>query len=527
MRSEPAQPGAHGAWTIQAECDTPRERMAGSEASGGQATNRDGRIVLRNTMYLGIAEVLSMPISVLVNAMLGRYLGPANMGHLYLAGTISGFVFLIVGWGHHGPLPAAVAVDRTRAGTLLGTSMAGRVVGSLVAYALVAGVGFLLGLSSIQQWAIGLYILQGALSTFSAACQETIRGFERTDTSAYARVGSQLLTLLLVIPILLLGGGLRLTLAGMCVAAAAVLFALLPALGSVGIGKLRWDYQTFKELMIGGTPFVFFGLALALQPNVDAFYLARLSPEPVVGWYAVSQRLIGVLLVPATALIGGLYPTLCRLWVTDMDGFRRTTRSSVSTVSLLVVPIALGCALYPDIGVSIFGRQDFGPAEDNLRIASYYLYLVYFSMPVGTALVAAGKQRVWTYIQLACVANSAILDPFLVSYFQTHYGNGGMGLAVAAGVSETLMITAGIVLMPRGVLDRSFFKTLALTFLSSGAMVGAAFALRVLPSLLAAPLTVIAYGVALYLTGAVSREQLADLVGAVRRKLLRNRAAAS
>jgi O-antigen/teichoic acid export membrane protein len=358
-------------------------------------------------------------------------------------------------------------------------------------------------------------------SNIASACQETIRGFERTDIAAYSRVGLQLASLALVVPTLLLGGGVRLVLLIQALAVLLVLVPVLRSLRQVGVGKLAWDWERLKKLMAGGTPFVFFGLALTLQPNIDAFYLAKLSPSEVVGWYAVAQKLIGVLLVPATALIGALYPTLCRLYISDIESFRRTTRESIATVSLLVVPVALGCALYPDLGISIFGRAAFRPAEDTLRVASIYLFLVYFSMPIGTALVAGGRQKAWTRIQLLCVLNSAALDPFLVRYFQTTRGNGGLGLAAALSISESLMVIAGVALMPRGVFDRKLAKTLLLAVASGAVMTGTSFALHDLPSLAAAPLAVLMYGLALYLSGAVSKQQAVALADALRRKLIR------
>ena len=501
--------------------------MQAPEATSGSPTaDGDRRIVLRNTLYLGIAEVLSMPISILLNAMMGHYLGPEALGQIYLAGTIAGVSFLVIAWGHQGSLPAAVVLDRSQAGKLLGSSIAWRLVASVVVYAMVALGCYALGFTGSQQWAIGLIFLGGTLATAVAACQETIRGFERTDIAAYSRVGQQFAAATLVTTTLLLGGGMRLTLLAQSLSVLLVLLPVMRALSSVGVGKLGWDRGHFKGLMAHGTSFAFFGLALVLQPNIDAFYLAKLSSDTVVGWYAVAWKLIGVLLVPATALIGGLYPTLCRLHATDMEGFRRTTRSSIAAVSLLAVPVALSCALYPDVGVSIFGRKAFRPAEDTLTFASYYLFLVYFSMPIGTALVAAGRQRAWTTIQLLCVLNSAILDPFMIRLFQERYANGGIGLGVTAGISESVMVIAGITLMPRGVFDRGLAKTLVLSALAGAAMVGTAMSLRVLPSLLGAPIALAAYALAAYLTGAISKRQVAEIVGFVRRKLGRAKSAA-
>lgn len=499
--------------------------MQTSEAtSEAQPTTRNARIVLRNTVYLGVAEVLTVPISIVLNGVMGRYLGPEDMGHLYLAITITKLAFLAVEWGHHGSLPAAVVRDKEHAGSYLGSTLAWRLVSALLTYCLVALGCKLAGFSEAQQWAVGLAFFAATITSAVTACQEVVRGFERTDVAAYSRVGTQLASVFLVIPVLLLGGKLSLTLLAIAVSAFLVLLAVMRTLGPIGVGAIRWDRQRFKALMVGGTPFVFFGLALVLQPNVDAFYLARLTSPEVVGWYGVSHKLVGFLVVPATALIGALYPTLCRLYTTDQEGFRQTTRGAIRSVNLLVVPVALGCALFPDIGVSIFGREAFLPAEDVLRLFSVHLFLVYFTMPIGTALVAAGRQRAWTLLQLFCVVNSVILDPILIHYFQTNHGNGGLGLPIASATSELVMLGAGIALTPKGIFDRSLAKSLALALLSGLAMAGAALATRGLPSVLGAALAGLTYALALHVTGAISLEQKAALTRLVQHKLLRRNA---
>jgi O-antigen/teichoic acid export membrane protein len=496
-------------------------------ASNAPDAGSDGKIVLRNTMYLGLAEVISMPMSILVNGMMGRYLGPADLGDIYLATTIAGLAFLIISWGHSGSLPAAVVAERASAGQFLGSSLVWRAVASVLAYVVVALGCHLLGFSERQQWAIGLVFITYTFTSLASACQDTILGFERTDIAAYSRVGLQFASTLLVIPVLLLGGRMRLTLLAQGLAVLAILLAVLRSLGPVGVGRLSWDSQRLRVLMARGTPFALFGLALVLQPNVDAFYLAKLSSSEVVGWYSVSRKLLGVLLVPATALIGALYPTLCRLHVTDGDGFRVTTRSAISSVSLLVMPMVLGCALYPGIGVSIFGREAFRPTEDILRYSSPWLFLVYFSMPIGIALVAGGRQRAWTIVQLLAVVNNAVLDPFLIRHFEQSAGNGGIGLSIAAALSELFLVAAGIALLPRGVFDRGLARTLGMAVLGGGVMAGAAFAFAALPALVAAPLAVSTYALTLYLTGAISRAQAAALTEFVRRKLKRNKSLAT
>jgi O-antigen/teichoic acid export membrane protein len=493
----------------------------GVEVSAEQRETR--RSVVRNTLYLTFSQVVTVPLAVLVNAITARYLGAETFGYIYLAGTFASFGMLAVGWGHEGVLPALVAQDHSLAGVLLGSSFAWRAALSVVVYAVLSVICHFLGYGSEMQWALALSFAAAVLGSVVSACKDTIRGFERADIPAYAHVGQQLLWAALVTPVLLLGGGLRSALLVAIVTLGIVLVVLLRTLPSVGIGKLMVRRSALKSLFVGGTPFVFFGLAMALQPNIDAVYLSKLGSVAAVGWYAVARRLIGLLLFPANALIGALYPTLCRLWIDDREEYKRVARGSLHSVALLVMPIALGCGLYPDVGIAIFSKKAFGPAADDLRILAVFLFLVYFTMPVGTCVLASGKQRAWSIVQSLCVVVSLALDPLLTPWFQRRFGNGGLGPCTASVVSEVLVVGCGVALMPRGVFDAGLRRTLFFALLAGGAMALVAWLLRAFNPFLAAPIAVLGYAAALWATGEIDRSHIAKIRGVIGRKLLRSR----
>jgi len=468
-----------------------------SNASPPEATAEQlatGRLVAKNTLYLTFSQAVTVPLAVLVNALTARYLGAEAFGYIYLAGTFAGFGALAVGWGHEGVLPALVAQDHSIAGTLLGSSFAWRGTLAVVVYAVLAGLSHLLGYGAEFQWALGLSFVGAVLTSCVAACKDTIRGFERADIPAYAHIGQQFLWALLVTPVLLVGGRMRSVLLVGDVTLVIVFALIMRTMRSVGVGKLSVQRDALKSLFKGGTPFVFFGLAMALQPNIDAVYLSKLGSVEAVGWFAVARRLIGLLLFPASALIGALYPTLCRLWAEDKNEYKRVARGSLHSVALLVMPIALGCGLYPDIGIAIFSKKAFGPAADDLRVLSLFLFLVYFTMPVGTCVLAAGKQRAWSVVQSLCIGVSFILDPLLTPWFQAHYGNGGLGPCFASVVSELIVVACGVVLMPSGMFDARLRRTLFFALISGLAMALVARLLHALSPFIAAPLALLAYG---------------------------------
>jgi O-antigen/teichoic acid export membrane protein len=489
-----------------------------AEAQARPAGEKSHAVILRNAFFLVISQAIVTPLSLVINGVMGRYLGATAFGELYLAGTFAGLGFLLVEWGQGALLTGEVARDRTRAGELLGSSIAFRLAASVVVGVALVLVAFYLGKDTAFATVLLLVVVSAAMGTVVGAAQDVVRGFERMDFGAASYVGWQVLRLVVVVPTVLAGGRIRAVLVAQAACGAVGLVVVLRLMGRVGVPRLGFRMTTVKELFARGTPFLVFGLATALQLNVDALFMARYASPEAVGWYAAASKLQGALVYPAGVLIAAIYPTLCRLYVEDLDAYRRTAAAALRTTTILVVPVALCCFLYPDVGVRLYSRDAFRPAEDDLRIMAAYLFLVYFSMPVGTSLVAAGKQKAWAITQFGCVVSSLVLSPLLIRRFQASHGNGGLGVCLASVCAEVLMVTIGVALLPRGIFDRTFRRKLALALLAAAVMAGVGLATLRFTSFVSAPLALGAYLVCLRLTGVLDRSQLETLRGLVRRR---------
>jgi O-antigen/teichoic acid export membrane protein len=475
------------------------------------------QLVLHNAMLLVVAQAVAMPVSVVVNVILARYVGPQEFGYFYLAGTFVAFGFLLVDWGQSGTLPAKVARSHARAGELLGSGLAWRLVAAPLVYGALALACYLLGYSAQLQVALGLVALNATIASAAGACQDVIRGFERTDIAAYTQVGSQLLGAAFVIPALLLGGGLTGALLCYPVAGIVMLLLVVRSLGPVGVGRLLPRRETVFDLVREGWPFLLFAATMALHPNVDALFLSKLTPVEVVGWYAAARKLIGVIVYPAAALVGALYPTLSRLHGEDPEGYRATASRVLVTSTIIVVPLAVGTGLFADVAIAIFNKDAYGPAVWNMRLMAPFILLVYFSMPLGSALLAAGRQRAWALTQLLCVVISCVLNPLLVPYFQRVHGNGGLGVCVAAVASEVFMVGIGMRLA-RGIFTRQVLRELLLSLVAGGVMAAVALVVRPIGWALAAPLSTAAYVAALWMLGGMDAEQVAAIRQIIQRK---------
>lgn len=461
------------------------------------------RIVLRNAGLLVLAQALAAPLSVLMNAVAARKLGTEDFGLLYQALTFATFAFLFVEWGHGGVITAKVAASRPSAGSYLGSSLAfrlGAAVGiGLLTLAVCAVAGYELRFISI----LLLTMVALTCATVVVACQDVMRGFERAELAAGSYVSWQLLSVLVVLPVLLLGAGVYgfLTTQIACALAGCVFVMLL--LPRLQVPRLEVHWNIVRELFVNGRSFLIFNVVLALQPLIDAAMLSKFAPPPAgdMGWFAVARKLIGVLIFPASALVGALYPTLCRLKIESMEAYRRTMADALYAVAVLVMPATVGCLFFPEVGVAIFGTTGYAPAADDLRMYAPYIALVYFSMPIGACLASIGRQSAWTTVQFGSVLVSVIFDPPLIAWFQQRSGNGGLGVCLSAVISEVLMVTAGAALLPRGIAAALPWRKLSAVLLSGGVMAALAYASSALPMVLRTLIATAGYLLCLQVSG--------------------------
>jgi O-antigen/teichoic acid export membrane protein len=484
------------------------------------------RLVLKNTLVLLLGQLIGAPLNIWVTLVMGRELGADFYGGIYLVTAWTTFGWLFVEWGQGPVVSGEIARDRSRGGELLGSSLVFRVATSLLAYAVLAIWFAHDARNALPQKQIILLLIsvQCLLLTVNNLNLEAVKGLERMDVSAYQNVLQPLFSLLFIMLVLkYLHLGVRAALLAQNAVYLLIFVYVWRARRQVGIKPLRFRLQTLKELFRPGTAFLIFNLAMAAQPFVDALMLQYMKvPLNVVGWNAAARRLIGPLILPASVLIGALYPTLSRLHVEDKGAFATTLRSAVKGTLILAFPIGLGCALFADLGVMLFGPK-FQGSQMNLKYLAPYVFLMYFSMPLGIAVLASQRQKTWAAVQSLCVVVSLVLDPILIPVFQRLQGNGGLGVCVAAVVSEGFMVAGGAWLAPKGTFDRGFALSLVRCLVAGGAMAGFALLCRRLPvhMLIVAPVSVAVYFGALWAVGGLKNEQLAGLVGGLKRKLAR------
>ena len=489
----------------------PRQQDVGPRApSKPDATTASHRgRLLRNTLFLVLSQFVTTPLGVLVNAVLARKLGAEDFGTIYVASTMATLGFLFVDWGQQATIAGRLALKREDAAETLGTSLALKIAAVAIVSLVLMTCAWLFGYSRALFVALALTIVQQTFTSLSASYTSVMRGFERLDWVSGLTIAGNLLAAALVIPAALLGGGLTGTLTSQAAAALLALVISARTLSRLQLGRPLVRVQMARTLLHAGGGFVLFGLVLAVQPYVDAVILSRLASADSVGWYAAARRLLGVLIFPATTIGYVLYPTMTRLWEEDRPRFRRLVGTTLRLVILIGVCVSVGTFLFADFAIHVvYSRSGFGPAADDLRVLAGFVFLMYFTLLLGTTIAAAGKQMLWAAAQAMCIVVSAVGDPLLVPLCERRFGNGGLGVCLSTLISELLVLAAAMFLVRGEGLIRQL-RAAVLPALAGGvAMWAAASLLRGLPTVITMAVSTVAYAAVVIALGGVDRTHL-------------------
>lgn len=472
-----------------------------------------------NAFYLIAGQAVSSVLAVILTAFLGRWLGVAEFGSLYLLLAISTFAYAVADWGHSAYLVREAARRHEDGDKLLSGALVFRVLAGLAVALATPLLLTLLGYDKRTVTLAALAVLCGLPLALSQTFVFMFRSRDRMDLDAAVTIAAKAVTVGLTIPVLVLGGGI----------AAVVFMAALGGLAGlalaailayrIGFRAVRPARPILRELAYGGAPIAVYFLALAAQPFVDAIVLSRLVPLEVIGWYGAARSLMGVLLTPGAILCNASFPELSRL-SGSLAGFRQSLRT---TLRLLLGVGGLGAAgtyLFAPVAVSlIYGQSDFAPAAAVLRMFAPVLFLYFVSSSFSIALTAIGKTTALAVTKALSVTLSAGLALILIPMFQTRYGNGGIGLVAAFGATEIIMLIAYFLLLPRGMVAAGALLDIARAGVAAG---GTVMLFQLLPAMspwFGIPASVMLFLVLALILGLTTRTDLSALSNLLKGKL--------
>ncbi len=426
------------------------------------------RTLTRNIAVLLSSQTVTWLISLIGVWMITRLLGAGLIGQYHLASSIWAVGMVVIGFGMSMTITKAVARRPERAVGLLATGMVARLLIAVPVAAAVFGYARLAGYPTITFVLLAILGLSSLLSIEADVISAGLQGLDRMGSLSIATVTARLVSIGGAIALLYLGYGVY-AVAGTAAAGSAVAVILqfwffrrirreLDLASDVRVLRM----SEIKDLLVESLPYFWIALSIVVYQQLDIILISLLTDnDDVMGWYSAYERLAGTFMFVPTVFMTAIFPTLSRLFDPEHDGMAPGSdrsglvQKSVQIMLLASVPVGFGAASVARPLVELIFGSDFSNAGPVVAVGGFVLSLTYLTTILGTFLIAMDKQRQWTWFIVLGGILTIPLDLILVPIFEQRYGNGAIGAVLGFLITESVVLTGAIRLLPAGSLNRT------------------------------------------------------------------------
>jgi O-antigen/teichoic acid export membrane protein len=406
------------------------------------------RLLVRNVSHLGIGQVATTALGILLAVVIGRALEPAQLGILYIVSAISSFVYVIVDWGQGTYLVREMARGRIDEPELIGSALLIRLATIAFSSAIAVAIALALGYGG-QIVALTLLAMIAAVPVMLFAPYDySFRGKDRMDIDAFVNIVGKAMTLVATAIALRFGGGLTEVILMQGVGSISALLVGAIAALRLEIAVKAPVMKALRELLRHGAPIAASSLVIASQPFVEILMLSAFASPAVVGWYGASRTIFGIVTSPAMIVQGATFPELSRA-SRSLPDLRRMIDATGRVLFIVAAFASSALYLFADHIVAIlYGHGRFEQTASILRVSAIFIPLLFFGFIVRIAV---------------CV----VLGWLLIGYWQQRFGNGAIALVIITGVAEIPAMIAFLTLLPRGAVGSSTMLNLVRVCIAS------------------------------------------------------------
>jgi O-antigen/teichoic acid export membrane protein len=414
--------------------------------------------VLRNILALLVNQVGTWLITLALTIVLPHYLGVKQFGLYSFALAFVGFFALGMRLGTGTYLTWRIPREPEIAGRLTFNTLLVQL--PLIIACLLAAIIILPFIDSnpLALQIMLIVLIANCISSLSGTMSSALSGLQIMKAPAFIALFSATIGMTLIVA----GTRLHISLTG--IAAISILSEVITfvVLGSYALRKLHLRFHVdptlWRAILLGGLPFFAWSVVLLFYWQIDITMIKIMVPhdaDTVVGWYAAASRLTNIPLFLPMIVIAPLLPALSAERNADSEKFRDMVSRSLRIVTLVALPAGVGVAILANEITELLNYPTgFGPVSLLLRILAFNVPLVAIDMILGTALIAAARQRAWTIVGVLAGVFNPLINIWAIPFTQRAFGNAAIGAAVVTVATELVMFAGALYLRPKGVFTR-------------------------------------------------------------------------
>ncbi len=416
-----------------------------------------GKTIVRNATALMTSQIITWGFAIVLTIFLSRYLGASGIGKIHLANSIWAIMVIFASFGMDTLLTKEIARNPDKLNELFGTGIVIRVILYLIGIVLV---GLYTYSADYPADTVSIIAIIGVASFFAMigmASSAALRGIERMEFISISNVVSKLFLTVMTIAMIVLQLDIM-VIATVSVGSTAIymfiqlyyLRRIYPLQFKVHLDKVGW-------MMGSSIPYLVTTLFRTIYVQIDIIVISLLVNESVIGWYSAADRLFATFLFVPSILMTAVFPALSRMHHNKSAQLYPLMRKSFNLLLLVSIPLGFGLVVVSNSLVVLLYGEEFANSGPILAMFGIVLILTYQNTMLGKFLVSTDRQKPWTIVVIIATLATIPLDLILVPWFHSNFGNGALGGTTAFIITELIMMSGALYLLPRGALGKENF----------------------------------------------------------------------
>lgn len=402
------------------------------------------QIILKNSFWLWLAEMIGKGSSFIIAILLARHFGATIYGQWAFAISFVSLFAVFAEFGFSILVISEVSKDKSKTPEYIDNILAMKtILGILVFIAISIIIQFFRKEQAIVQL---VYFLAGyiIINTFALFFRSIAQANERMEYEAVCRSINGLSLLALVA--FFVFGNFSIVYIGLAYLLSAVITtaaSLLIVWHNFSTFFKKIDRQICKDILSGAWPLAFGNLFSVVYGQVDTIMLSVMKTDLDVGLYNAPYSFISGLSIIPALIISAIYPKLSHSFLNSKQTFLKLYKTSLKYILLLVVilipPLFI---LAPQITFLLYGTE-YMASVLAFRILLFSEACIFISYIFSYSLYAMGKQIIYARTIVGCLLLNIILNFLLIP------GHSYVGASIAAAIPNFFQITILFLLLKK------------------------------------------------------------------------------
>lgn len=475
--------------------------------------------IATNTISQIIGKAVSTVLGLLSLALITRQLGPQGFGEYTTIMTFLGFFAVFADFGLTLITVQFISDKNRDEAKVLNNLFALRLVSVVFFMAIAPLIALLFPYSSELRFGMIIALFSFIFPALNQIIVGLLQKRLRMGRDAVAENAGRLALLIGILAVARYGGGLNWILAITTISAG--INFLVHYLSSLQFAKIRlaWDFSLWREIIIKSWPLALTVVLNLIYLRADTIILSIFKTSEEVGLYGAPYKMIDVLTTLPFMFAGLILPIISAAWIEKkVDYFKNVLQKSLDFMAITAIPIVVGAQFVSRDLMSLIAGKEFVSSGNILRVLIISVAAIFIGTMFSHAVIAIDKQKKMIAAYVFTSISSLIAYLILVPKF-SYYGAAGVTI-----YSEVMIAIFSALCVRKYSSFRPQLATTAKAVLAAGVMAAWLFIsykgigdgqlidnTHPLGLLLTLSVSAIIYAIAIYLFGAVSRDDLRTL----------------